>query len=241
MTDVVANSAILRLNAHLEYLTEVLALDEKGQLRSGELGFADRVFDNAISQCVLDSDHAYSKMLFREALKSSFYDLQAARDEYLKLLSGQAPHAALLRRFLEVQTVLLAPLCPHVTQRMWEQLGHKGLVANGPFPEIKTVDATLKAQADLIRDFVVDHRGRIEQRLKKKGAVRPTTVTVVVAKTYPTWKHIILEHLASVFNDTDGTFPDNRTLQETFKARPELKTVMKNVRSEWFERRMCDC
>lgn len=44
--------------------------------------YADRVFDNAINLAAHTAKVAYSKYLFREALKISVFDLQLARDQY---------------------------------------------------------------------------------------------------------------------------------------------------------------
>ncbi len=50
----------------------------------------------------------YEKMLFREALKTGFFELQAARDKYRDVcLNGM--HRDLVYRYIEVSTI-----CPRV-------------------------------------------------------------------------------------------------------------------------------
>jgi len=44
--------------------------------------YVDRVFANAINIVVKTTEQNYTNCMFREALKSGFYNLQAARDEY---------------------------------------------------------------------------------------------------------------------------------------------------------------
>jgi leucyl-tRNA synthetase len=35
---------------------------------------------------------------------------------------------------VEPMVLMLAPLCPHVAEEMWERLGHERSLAHGPFP-----------------------------------------------------------------------------------------------------------
>lgn len=65
----------------------------------------------------------YENMLYREVVKSSFFEFQAARDRYREM-SMEGMHRDLVFRFIEVQVLLLAPICPHICEHMWKLLGH---------------------------------------------------------------------------------------------------------------------
>jgi leucyl-tRNA synthetase len=60
-------------------------------------------------------------MMYRDALKTGFYELQAARDFYREV--SDVPNGDLLLRFLEVQALLLSPFCPHYCEAVWDLLG----------------------------------------------------------------------------------------------------------------------
>lgn len=50
-----------------------------GAMRSGpERSFADRVFENEINLAIQQTEASYERMLFREALKCGFFDLQVS-------------------------------------------------------------------------------------------------------------------------------------------------------------------
>lgn len=71
---------------------------------------------------IKETDEYYGKMLFKEALRTGFFELQAARDKYRELcLDGM--HCDLIFRFIEVQALLLSPICPHVAEHVWSLLG----------------------------------------------------------------------------------------------------------------------
>lgn len=76
-----ANAAILRLTKELTWIEQIMASQDS--LRPGPpTSFLDRVFDNEINIAIRKSFDAYDKLLFREALKTGWYDLQSARDRY---------------------------------------------------------------------------------------------------------------------------------------------------------------
>lgn len=61
-------------------------------------------------------------MMFKEALKVGFFELQAARDKYREL-SLEGMSQKLILRFIEVQALVLSPICPHVSEFVWSLLG----------------------------------------------------------------------------------------------------------------------
>lgn len=70
------------------------------------------------------TDDNYNKMLFKEALKTGFFELQAARDKYRELCSEGGMHAELVTLYIEIQAKLMSPICPHVAEYVWELLGN---------------------------------------------------------------------------------------------------------------------
>ena len=91
---------------------------------TGEHNFHDKVFASEMSTKINQTDDNYSKMLFKEALKSGFFELQAARDKYRELCSEGGMHADLVTRYIETQAKLMSPICPHVAEHVWELLGN---------------------------------------------------------------------------------------------------------------------
>lgn len=48
----------------------------------GKYNFHDKVFMSEMSTKTKQTDDNYNRMLFKEALKTGFFELQAARDKY---------------------------------------------------------------------------------------------------------------------------------------------------------------
>lgn len=94
----------------------------------GDYNFHDKVFVSEMNTKISETDENYGKMLFKEALKTGFFELQAARDKYRELCSEAGMHAALARRYIDTQAKLMAPICPHVAEHVWELLGNVRIV-----------------------------------------------------------------------------------------------------------------
>jgi leucyl-tRNA synthetase len=60
--------------------------------------------------------------VYREALKSGFYDLQSARDNYRVNVQDNKMHQDLILRFIEVQALLMYPITPHMSEHIWKLL-----------------------------------------------------------------------------------------------------------------------
>jgi leucyl-tRNA synthetase len=126
-----ADDAILKLYTEREFIEESLADDT---LRSGEWTWNDKVFDAEINSIIDNCKKAYDHMMFREAIKTGFYELQNARNEYRKATTGNGltnvskeekfenMHIDLIKRFATIQALVLSPITPHWSESIWKDL-----------------------------------------------------------------------------------------------------------------------
>ena len=82
-------------------------IGSKDTLRSNDstrFTYHDRIFSNEMNNIVRETDNHYSNMLYREAIKTGFYDLQAARDRYRDITAaGDGMNWQLVEKFIEVK------------------------------------------------------------------------------------------------------------------------------------------
>nr|CAD1818243.1 unnamed protein product [Ananas comosus var. bracteatus] len=190
-----ANAAILRLTKEIAWMEEVLSVESA--LRAGSpLTYADRVFANEMNFAVVETEKSYNNFMFREALKTGFYDLQAARDEYRFSCGAGGMNKELLFRFMDVQTRLITPICPHYAEHVWKNiLKNDGFIvrAGWPFaePRIKRYESPTKQ---------TDRRAYFRER-----AIR--------------WlERRCLRILRSKFDDTTGSFAPDKEILEALKS-----------------------
>lgn len=83
--------------------------------------FDDFIF-SSINKAIEETDANYKNMMYREALKTGFYELQAARDRYREgCMLGM--HRDLVFRFIEVKMHLIPHLAASVKNKAimaWE-------------------------------------------------------------------------------------------------------------------------
>ena len=127
-----ADANLLRLYAFYEWCKE--SVENKASMRDESAPkdtYADRVFESEINRAINVTKGHYEKMMFKEALKSGFFEFQSARDRYREVSSSEPLHFGLIMRFIEVQLILLSPICPHITEHIWMNvLGHVILFLN---------------------------------------------------------------------------------------------------------------
>ena len=219
-----ANAAILRLTKEISWMQEVI--EGESSFRKGPSStYADRVFANEINIEVKMTEKNYSEFMFREALKTGFYDLQAARDEYRFSCGMGGMNRDLLWRFMDVQTRLMTPICPHFAEYVWKELlRNEGFVVKAGWPEADTPDLTLKLANKYLQDSIVSMRKllqkqvsgpkRADKSISSSAENRPTVGLIYMAEQYDGWKAECLKILQSKFNTETSSFaPDQEILE----------------------------
>lgn len=105
-----------------------------------------------MNAAILKTEQHYERMMFKEALKTGFFEfqvgpsvrvahrwpllppcwttpvtvrlcVQALKDRYRELSLEGLMHRDLVFLFIQRQTLLLAPICPHLCEHTWRLLG----------------------------------------------------------------------------------------------------------------------
>ena len=235
-----AEASILRLYTFIEWVKEILEVQPN--LRQGPYGFHDEVFVNEMNKLMTAADFNYNGMLFREALRTGFFEMQRSRDKYRELTANeQGMHAELVRQFIEWQALALAPICPHISEYIWSDLlGLKGSLLKAKWPQLGSVDDLVIKSSEFLMEAASNFRDELKKRSlppkAKKGPAtkapeKTTHGTIYVAKTYPPWQCAVLSTLKSMYESVgpNGPPPDNKDLSKKLGAMPELKKWMKKV------------
>ncbi|VAH06366.1 unnamed protein product [Triticum turgidum subsp. durum] len=224
-----AKSAIMRLTKEIAWMEEVIA--SQSSLRSGPPStYADHVFANEINIAVNETEKSHSSFMFRDALKSGFYDLQLARDEYRLSCGAAGMNRDLLVRFMEVQTRLITPICPHYAEHVWQNiLSKEGFAIKAGWPIADTPDPTLRIANKYLQDSIVLMR-KLHQKQgsgskkHKKGAAPPRTAEnkltvglIYVNEHYDGWKEQCLRVLQSNYDSQTRLFAPDEDISEALK------------------------
>ena len=154
-----ANAGILRLHTLIDWIKETI--DDIPSLRTGTADqFYDKVFANDINIAVSETDKHFAQTMFRNGVKTGFYEFLSARDRYKELsTAGLGMHRSLILQYIRTQMIILAPICPHTADYIWrEVLKEEGTVVNASWPEFKVPDDSLTKAADHLMECVHDFR-----------------------------------------------------------------------------------
>ncbi|TPP66579.1 Leucyl-tRNA synthetase b [Fasciola gigantica] len=243
MKEDMAEAGLLRLYGLLDWVSQTLdSLQNNSQAyRTGSYTLhADFIFENDINRTIQHADKFYSNHEFKEVLKTVFYELQTARDRYREVSQGSM-HRDLLYRYINVQTVLLSPICSHVCEHIWRNLlGNNKSIFCSSWPELsRPVDDVLSLEGRYVDDVAHQFRLQLLARQSSKsfktakagGSVQttvslaPSEATVWVVKSYPPWQAQILRILRENLSEDQKTLADNATIAQ--KMRPHLKSMGK--------------
>ncbi|KAM3348461.1 hypothetical protein ACQJBY_022002 [Aegilops geniculata] len=224
-----ANAAILRLTKEIAWMEEVIAAESS--LRGGPPStYADHVFANEINIAVKETEKSYNAFMFRDALKSGFYDLQLARDEYRLSCGAAGMNRELLVRFMEIQTKLITPICPHYAEHVWQKILKKeGFAIKAGWPVAGTPDPTLRSANKYLQDSIVLMRKLLQKqesgsKKPKKGAAptpsaenKLTVGLIYVNEHYDGWKEQCLRVLQSNFDSQARSFAPDEEISEALR------------------------
>ena len=98
-------------------------------MRSGQFNFFDRAFENEMNFLIEQTTAHFDSTMYKLGLKTGLFDYQNARSWYRDVTGGDM-HRDLVLRFIETQTLLLAPIAPHWSEYIWRDVLKKAQLLN---------------------------------------------------------------------------------------------------------------
>ncbi|GAA6074797.1 leucine--tRNA ligase, cytoplasmic, partial [Tachysurus ichikawai] len=158
--EAMADAGILRLYTWVEWVKEIIS--NQNNLRTGPADtFNDRVFVSEMNSGIIRTEQHYERMMYKEALKTGFFEFQAAKDKYREL-AIEGMHRDLVFEFIENQTLLLAPICPHLCEYTWNLLGKSESLMKASWPAAGPVDEVLIRSSQYLMETAHDLRLRLK-------------------------------------------------------------------------------
>ncbi|CAF1352824.1 unnamed protein product, partial [Rotaria sp. Silwood1] len=183
--------------------------------------YFDHVFESEINQAIKLTEEAYENMLYKEVVKHGFFQLLNSRDNYREFCSGiEKMNISLIKRFIEVQTLLLAPICPHVCDYVYQLLYPNKSIMEAKWPTPGKIDQSLIDSCNYLINTVHYFRNR-SKILTTQQNKKYNVAVIYVACNYPRWQIFVINQLKIFFKE-NLSFPDNKILSSYFKDRQEI-------------------
>ncbi|PQP97502.1 leucine--tRNA ligase cytoplasmic-like [Prunus yedoensis var. nudiflora] len=173
--------------------------------------FCGPVFLNEINIAVKRTEQNYQACMFREALTTGFYGLQTARDWYKLSCGAEDMNRDLLWHFMDVETRMVAPICPHYAEYVWRELLKKaGFVVNAGWPAADAPDPILQSANKYLKDSIDVMRKKLEKQ--------EANSLIYVKEQFDEWKAECLRILQNNFNIETRTFAPDRVILEALQS-----------------------
>jgi leucyl-tRNA synthetase len=181
----------------------------------------DGWFESVFHQRLKEAKRAMSETMFRSALKVVLFDMQNDWAWYLRRC-GNEPDQALAKAFADAQAKLMAPFAPHLSEELWERLGHKGFVINQAYPEAD--DSKIRPESQAAESFLIQAMGDVQEIIK----ITKMAPKTVLFYTCPGWKREALRVMRGVVEER-GVVADPGTLIKACMAEGSLKAHAKEL------------
>ncbi|RLE70810.1 MAG: leucine--tRNA ligase, partial [Thermoprotei archaeon] len=163
------------------------AVENYGKGRSEWLP-VDDWFRSVLYRTVREVEREMEEANFKNALVKGFFNLQNSFKWYLRRCGE--PNRELLKRFIEIQTLLLAPISPHICEEIWEKLGKEGFISTAKWPEVK--DEYIKPEMERAEEIVRRVLDDVQEILRLvKGEYREVVIACAAE-----WKYEFLKKVA---------------------------------------------
>jgi len=149
----------------------------------------DGWFQSILYRTIEEVEEEIEKTNFKTALVKGFFEFQNKLKWYMRRCGGN-PHRELLNKFIEFQTLILAPFTPHIAEEIWEKLGKKGFISTAKWPSVdkSKIDETIEKCEEIVRLTLEDSK-----EILKVIKVKPRELHVIVAAQ---WKYDFLRNAA---------------------------------------------
>jgi leucyl-tRNA synthetase len=141
-------------------------------------------------------------------------------------------HAGIIRRYIELQALLITPIAPHWAESLWIDLLKKpSTIQNELWPTVAQPDITLSAAGEYIRSsatLVFQAEAHQVKKLQKgkQAAFDPKKdkkLTIFVAEAFPAWQEKYVQLVKGQYDATGSV--DTKALTKSID-KPDMKKAM---------------
>ncbi|EJD05001.1 leucine-tRNA ligase [Fomitiporia mediterranea MF3/22] len=239
-----ANANILRLHTLIDWCEEMM--QEQGKMRKDRI-YHDTVFENEINELIAQTHAHYEATNYKDALKYGFFELQMARDWYREVTTDLGMNADLVKYWIRVSCLLIAPIAPHFAEHIWSSvLGEPVTVQRALWPSPSgPVDPAIVEAGQYMRGTLKTMRDSEISMLKKlsksKSAPydpkKPKSARIYVATRFPEWQDRVVAIVKEAY-DAQKDKVDDVKIRELLQSKGLIKDKRAMPFAQLFKKRI---
>lgn len=152
--------------------------DDKGAQAARK--FLDRVYRIYQEKPILDKENKDLEMVYHQTVKKVTEDFESlnfntAIAQMMIFINAVSKAEYLPREYAEGFVKLLNPICPHITEELWQELGYKDTISYESWPtydesklEVNTIEIPIQVNGKL-RGKIVVEKSASEDQIKEKA------------------------------------------------------------------------
>jgi leucyl-tRNA synthetase len=194
---------------HLVHFCDKIA-NKKIHLRSAVgndemIAFSDNLFQTRIESTIVNAKRYYEELVFREALRISWFELQSAKDHYIYTVGDAGMREDLANRFVEVITLLMSPITPHICEYIWKNcMNRSGSIcvdARFPEPDLSKINRTIVQQYDYVEEVISSVNNQLNRARKNKSNEDVPEIHIIVSNEYKDWQKQTLNVMKQIMSN----------------------------------------
>ncbi|MGD9276474.1 MAG: leucine--tRNA ligase [Candidatus Pacearchaeota archaeon] len=200
------------LNGKFDSLFDLVNYYKKGRK---EKNGVDKWMESMTHKIIKEVTSSMDETLFRSAAQKIFFDFGSVIRKYL-LKTNNHPNKEVYDFAFKSFILMLHPICPHITEELWEKLGNKKLISLSEWPKVDEakIDESLEKAEEAIEKLIQDinHVVKlVEGKTKVYVYVLPNEKENFVNNLDEIKKRTSLEIEIFAVNDKDKYDPENKS------------------------------
>ena len=163
----------------------------------------DQIFIEEIKQCLIETEKNYINLEYQKAMTSGFHRMLSIRDNYRLMYEKNLIKMSTKSIFAYLENFLLIiyPICPHITQHIWQHAKEKGINFNNNWPSDININCKYLCYRDVFNTTInrIMHDYTKSKKLLDKNSNEKINIQITFNK-YTDLEITILKEVFAEYN-----------------------------------------
>ena len=181
----------------------------------------DEWFETSMNKVLREVEDEYEKLNFKNVLVKGFYNLQNLFKWYKRRTNGNF-HSDTISKFIEIQTLILYPITPHICSEILERIKGRDYALRPKWPEIGEINEKI-IKTERFVQTVLEDINHIKRILKKEKNER---IKLILPSS---WKYEVFRRAKEML-ETGEKLNDLVKIVKELKDKRVIKIVQKIIK-----------